>query len=261
MFSRSIRRRAAGSRRQNSLGKRSRSGARSASFPLSSTLSRSTYRGATQGTRRIAGSTRYLYARPGRDLPLYVPRGRLQSEEMHYLDKLERIYQPYLNAGTIELVNEIDQGTSLTHRLAARATCLSLQLRGLVSSQNTGICYVAMLLIIDRQPQGALPTILDIFDEDTSFAFQRTSTRDRFSILYRKDFSVEGTSSLMTDSSGHPVNMLIKMRLPTTYTTDTTSGSIANVKANALYIVTLSNALVTGTKPAVALNMRLAFQA
>jgi len=180
---------------------------------------------------------------------------------MHYLDKTERVYQPFLNAGTIEHLNDIQQGTTINERLAARATCLSLQLRGLVSSQNTGICYVALLLVIDRQPQGALPPITDIFDQDTSFAFQRTSTRDRFSILYRKDYSVEGTSSLLTDSSGHPVNMLIKMRLPVAYASDDNMGTISNVKSNALYIITLSNAALTGVKPVVSLNMRLAFQA
>lgn len=261
MLSRSIRRRQAVGSRRVTLGKRSRSASRYGSYPMSSVLSRPMTRGAYRGSRGIAGSTRYLYARPGRDLPLYVPKQRMQPDEMHHLDRLDLPFQPWLANGTIYHVNSIAQGTALTDRLASRATCLSLQLRGSAQAMNAGFTYSAMVLVVDRSPTGVLPAITDIFDSDDSFSFQRVDNRDRFTILYRRDFSLEGsiTAGGLTSTTNVPINTVIRFRVLTSYAANT--GAISDVKSNAIYLLTLGDRATLTAAPLFTVFMRLGFQA
>lgn len=220
-----------------------------------------------------AGSTSQLYGRgvagnttttvstrglPGRETPLYVGV-RQALTEAHVGDIAAAGYTfDATNTNVIHL-NPIALGDGLTERHANRVFMTQLQIRGALSVGASSLFNSGtMLIVYDRQPAGALPVITDILDTAGITSFQNLSTRDRFSILWRHDFALEGTAAVPTADSTRRIDKVLLLNKYAAYTVGTTSGAIANVKSGGLYFVWFGNG-AAATALVGALGFRLVF--
>lgn len=253
--------------------KRTRSGSRVAAM--------SYYRRRRYGSSRysygVSGSLRYVRRSAGRDVPLYLPpRVRRYSEVHAYPSDDSTVLDPIIFSltGAITHINPIARGDGLGERDADRVYMMRLILRGTVeASTGAGLSSSprqagVMMIVYDRQPNGALPAITDILDTATYNSLQRLDTRDRFSIMYRQMIALEapfvynGTSLVnnVSADSIRTIDLNIPIYRPSVYTTSQTSGAIANVKTGALYAIFLSQLdQATFNTPIARLNYRISF--
>lgn len=210
--------------------------------------------------RGVAGSSRNAYARIGREVPLYLPPHGLSSlNEAHYLDTSSGAMSFNTTGGIVHL-NAIALGDDILQRHANRIMMFSVHVIGQVQVGATSVIPQGFWSIVyDRQPQGALPAITDIYATASTNTFQRMDTRDRFSILYRQHFQLEGNATTPTADSLRRVDRIIHMRRQAAYTTGETSGDIQYVKTGGLYLVWLSSNAADTTAAAGVLQCRVVF--
>lgn len=203
--------------------------------------------------RRVIGS------RVGREVPLYLPPSTTLSEAHYFPLVLGAL--PVTTTGSITFINPVTQGDALNQRHGARIFNTSFILRGnLYSGANTGQSVATLALIYDRQPQGALPAITDIFDSVNSKSMQNVLNRDRFYILWRREWSMEVASvTVATASSSHYVDQTVYVNRPTCFTVGTATGNIADVKTGALYFVTMGTNAAGSGFPEFDGNCRVVF--
>lgn len=215
-------------------------GARRGNFPIGTT-----YRTATRGTREMA---------------LYAPSMAVKPE-MKFKDLTAATYVGD-TTGTVTLLNAIDSGTELNNRLGDRVALTGLQIRGVVAAGSTGSAPVqaTFAIIYDRQPQGALPAITDIYTAIASAAFQTTSSRDRFKILGRWNHVVMGVfATPTTGCEERQIDLHLFFREQVTYTTSQSSGAIGNIKTGGLYLLTYGDLAASTAAPNFSLRFRLNF--
>lgn len=211
--------------------------------------------------RGIAGSQRTVFARgvPGREVPLYLP-GTGVLTEAHAGDISTSVYAVDATATNVVHLNPIALGDGLADRHANRVTMTQLQIRGAVTAGASGVIGQGCLMIVyDRQPQGALPVLTDILDTANVNSFQSLTTRDRFEILWRYDYVVEGSAAAPTADAGRRVDKTILMRKQAAYTVGTSSGAIANVRTGGLYFVFVGSGIAGSTATNATLGFRLVF--
>jgi len=84
------------------------------------------------------------------------------------------------------LVNGIASGTGVTQRLGRKLLMRKMILRLYDQWTNgtiSGFCPLRVVVIYDREPQGAVPAITDIFDVNTLISNMNLSNSDRFLVL------------------------------------------------------------------------------
>lgn len=208
----------------------------------------------------VAGTTRSFAARVVRDMPLFAPRNVPVKFEQKYFDLTQAGYVAD-TTGTITHINPVPLGDSILERHGARFLNTQVQLRGILLAGSAGTVANAVAYVVwDRQPQGALPAITDIFDVVNANSYQVTSTRDRFRLMVRLNYSVTGNSTTpATGLESRSIDSRVAMRQPTTYLSGATVGTIASVQTGALYLVTMGSAVAGTTAPTWFLRIRTLF--
>lgn len=210
--------------------------------------------------RGVAGSSRNVYARVGREVPLYVPPSTGSDlTEAHVLTTASGA-MTFDATGGIVLLNSISQGDGLANRHGNRIQMLQLQLRGNANVVGGSILPQGFWAVVyDRQPTGALPALTLIYDAVNVNAFQALTTRDRFQILYRQDFQLEGANPAVTADSLRRFDRVVHLRKMSAYTVGTTTGTIADISTGALYLIWGGIDQGGGTAGVGTLNCRLVF--
>lgn len=202
----------------------------------------------------------------GRETPLYLPP-RVNRTECHYHDSHLGTYDSPATiadreVGGVFFLNDIPQGSSMLQRTGQRVTLLSLQIRGALYANAGPVEGCTWMIVYDRDAPGTLPTFSNIFNTITPESFQNNNERDRFSILYRSNVSIEGTPAAPTMNSHKLIDMKLDLgSLRTTYSTVGSTG-IADVRYGALYFVNCGIGRFVGqgdTNPHFYLNFRLTF--
>lgn len=236
MYGRSVRtRRAAAQRGKATVAGRLR-------MPLSRRLRGGRIARRTQYASGVAGSTKHIYARASRELALYVPPRRVEPAEMHYLDWTD---DPLLfdTTGSIYHINAVGLGNGITERTGSRALMLGVQIRGEAYPGTIAVAALGSVMIVwDISPRGVLPAISDILDSVSTQSFQNAVNRDRFHILYRKDYKFAGNAAtgLITNATNYVVDEFVRFQRSSVWT-EAASGAIADCKVGALYLVTVGN--------------------
>lgn len=119
----------------------------------------------------------------------------------------------------------------------------SLQMRGSsFSNSATTIADASFMVVYDKRPTGALPTITDILISANSASFNNDNNSGRFRILKRVDRQFIGNSA--TPATGLEANTedfwLDLKGLPVVFKAAGT-GAIGDIEEGALYIVTVGN--------------------
>ena len=88
----------------------------------------------------------------------------------------------------VTLLNTVAQGAAVTQRVGKKIVMKGLQCRGNLQNGSTANSNdVAFMIVYDKRPTGALPTVSDILVSASSSAMNNDANTGRFSILKRHD--------------------------------------------------------------------------
>jgi hypothetical protein len=155
--------------------------------------------------------------------------------------------------GTVTLLNTVGQGASVNQRVGKKIVMKGLQCRGYMNTGTTAnVNDVALLIVYDKRPTGALPSITDILVSAHSNAMNNDANSGRFRILKRVDAVLmgnAGSAASYLDSMYKANDWWLDLKnLPVVYKAATT-GAINDIEEGALYLVTVGN-IAAGTAAA-----------
>jgi len=143
--------------------------------------------------------------------------------------------------GQIVLLATIAQGASVNTRVGKKVILKSVQGRGYISGNATTLFSLCTFMIVyDRRPTGALPTIADILVSVDPRALNNDANSGRFKILKRCDEVIIGNvTNPDTGVEVKEAGFYVKLRgLPSVFKAAGT-GAIGDIEEGALYLVTL----------------------
>jgi len=191
---------------------------------------------------------------------MMLNRRAVASPETGFVDLGSTAYN-FSTTGTINLIATIAQGASVNQRVGKKIALKSVQIRGSSSSGTTTTgADCALLLVYDRRPTGALPSITDILTAVDTNAFNNDANSGRFQIIMRKDWV--HTGNITTPATGNEIkdhsNYVPLKGLPCVYKAAGT-GAIGDIEQGALYAVAVGSNVAGTTAPTGSLNFRTRF--
>jgi len=160
------------------------------------------------------------------------------------------------------LLNGIQLGDEFYQREGKDITITGIHLRGMLSltgsATATGSDYCRLILIYDRQANGAAPTFANIFSTrdqannavSTAYALRNVVNKKRFKILMDKHFSyppvdanvtIDIASKIMPQLHGQIKSPLVdwgkRVKLPVVYSGSTNPSVIADIQYGSLYLI------------------------
>lgn len=190
----------------------------------------------------------------------HIGRKGVADRETGYVDTAVTNYV-FDTTGAIALIPTIAQGASTNQRIGKKAFIKSIQCRGSFLSGTTAtINDVALLVVYDKRPTGALPAITDILVSANSRSFNNDTNSGRFRILKRIDATLSGDQNLSTGvSPAMNADFFLKVNKPIVFKAAGTGG-IGDIEEGAIYVVTVGN-VAAGTAAALCtLGFRTRFQ-
>lgn len=120
----------------------------------------------------------------------------------------------------VTLLNGIAEGSSFFNRIGRRITMKSICVEGHIVNSGVesgdALDYIRILLVYDRQPNGAVPSLADVITnvnqagtgETNPFGFPNYTNLDRFRILrdYRLGMFDTGNAAGLTEANSAVVN-------------------------------------------------------
>jgi len=198
----------------------------------------------------VVGSSRYRQA-PLASRGFFGSQTRLARQMQGILEKkvVDTAAASYVvdTTGSITLINGVAQGSDYTNRIGRKWTMTAVQLTGVLgpnaSADNATGTHAKVLIIYDSQPNGALPSMSDIFTASTSDAFMNLNNRDRFKVIAVHDCALgpfdNTTTVALADNSTQLVNVYKSVQLQVI--NDGTTAAIGDIQTGALLLVTIGN--------------------
>lgn len=173
----------------------------------------------------------------------------IPRSEKKYVDVFDNNDTVITQAGTITLLSAINQGTTQNDMVGDNCTIVSNLFRIRITPNATSqMNYLRVMIIRDRQPNGAAPVQADIIETATDVLSALTDLNaERFKVLFDKTYTVD------TDANGSQVDKVFR-RMKFKYTAQ----SSGDVRTNAVWLVMLSNDVTDG--PLVSYYNRLRFK-
>lgn len=205
--------------------------------------------------------TRRVTTGRGRGLPAAL---RFNKPEVKSVDLVGApISKTVSTTATFNLMNGVQEGSSFYNRVGRKIMMRSLHLVGNITSSGNaaGVAeYLRLMVVYDRQPNGAAPAIADVLlDYDnagttttTSYSALNMNNADRFQVLadIRIDIPVNAAAGLADGIAGVldytknevNVNRFVKLKnLETHYKSSTNPAVIGDISSGALWLVTFGN--------------------
>lgn len=175
---------------------------------------------------------------------------------------------PSLATATVYCLNLINVGTGATSAIGRRLIMKSLLLRMSVrEAQNTTVSTtvaptaVRVLVLYDRQPSGALPSVANILGTTTygTASPLNLGFSDRFTVLLDEKFNIGGSYQTTSLSSlnyhpGYFLDRYVKVGLPCEAVT-TFSGTIAGIATGSILLLAWSDLAAASSPPLVDASM------
>lgn len=167
---------------------------------------------------------------------------KTEKKHVHLQDNLTTIS----NAGHFFHINKVALGAEDYQRVGNKTQCLRIGLRGIVmpSTENVAVDpynEIRMIVMYDRQPNGALPAIGEIFTYPTDVNSPRNPDfSDRFITLADKSFLVYNKADQNYQGSKFRIN--IKKKLKTEFKGN--GNTIADVSTGSIFVFWLSDSAV-----------------
>lgn len=172
----------------------------------------------------------------------YPMRYRMPSKETGYVDVASASYAMD-TTGTVTLLNTVPQGAAVTQRVGKKIQLNSLQFRGAMQNGSAAAGNdVAFMIVYDKRPTGALPSITDVLNSVAPTAMNNDANAGRFRILKRVDEVLIGNltaAANYTEAAIKSCDYWLSLKgLTTTYKAAGT-GAIADIEKGALYMITV----------------------
>ena len=167
---------------------------------------------------------------------------RAYKNEMGYVDVANTSYA-LDTTGTVTLLNVVAQGAGVSQRVGKKILLRSLQFRGNMQNGNTAAANdVAFMIVYDKRPTGALPTITDILALATPTSMNNDANGGRFSILKRWDEILIGNiaaAANYTEAAVKGCDWYLDLKNRQTVYKAAATGAIGDIEEGALYLVTI----------------------
>lgn len=166
------------------------------------------------------------------------------------------------DTGQLATLNTVTAGSSFYQRIGRRIELLSVEIRGNIGSVRTVTAsdFCRLLIIYDRQPNGAVPNLADVLQNvngsgtatSTAYAGINLNNRDRFDIIMDKKIILPTqtiTAGVLTnpgwvDPVAETFNIKAFRKLGnriTQYKADTNPPVIGDIASGALYLMTVGS--------------------
>lgn len=173
------------------------------------------------------------------------------------------------DTGAIALLNGLTQGTTVLTRIGNQILIKKIHLKfyieGALFAQTPTIAMgvVRILLLWDKQPNGALPALSDILQSTTNTTSITSSmdldTVQRFNVLWDKRFTYANQVTNVPFSEGNQYHeYFVRTNLKTTYAA-ASAGDITDIRTGALLLVYVSDSAAAANDPVVSGYVRIRY--
>lgn len=164
---------------------------------------------------------------------------------------------PCDNVGTIQLLNGIAQGDTGDTREGRKITLKSIQLRGVdYVIDTTGKDQMHRIMIVQQlRPNGAYPLISDILQATTISSLRNRFKLHDFKVLYDKTITLNASGESGSTRFIH----LYKKLFFNQYFNSQSTGNVADIQSNALYLITVGSNASGATAGAIGYTVQLSF--
>jgi len=174
---------------------------------------------------------------------------RAYAKEKGYLDTPVAPYS-LDTTGSVTLLNAVPQGAGVTQRVGKKIAMKGLQCRGLAQNGSTATANdVALMIVYDKRPTGALPAVADIIlSPTTATSMNNDANAGRFSILKRWDAVLVGNLSApanYTETSVLGTDFWLDLKSRSVVYKAAGTGAIGDIEEGALYLVTIGGQAAT----------------
>lgn len=158
---------------------------------------------------------------------------------------------PILGAINLQLVNGIAVGADDFQRVGNQIKAKALRIKGDIQFADS-VNKVRMLVILDKQPNNAIPALADLFTFTATplISFKSSDNNARFTFLRDKTYTIGSGGPV-----GKAIDWYIKCGFKTHYTSN--NATIADIRTNALYIAFMTD---SGAVPNPILNACYKFE-
>jgi len=204
-----------------------------------------------QAARRAAPSMAIRAAGPMRNRNPYSMR-----VEKKVIDINTTQFNIEATGTQLQLLNGCIAGSQNFNRIGRKITMKNLQIRGqfLLTDDTTLMTVVRMIVVYDKQPNGAAPTFANIIQsqnisgtaESLFASFVNLDNRDRFEIVRDYQYSLGSRSTVATQSIAQGpgvicVNEFIPLGGREVVFNAGTAGTVGDITTGALYAFFISN--------------------
>lgn len=179
------------------------------------------------------------------DEPLSRARTRIHAPELKHHDLNAQVI-PVLSSGVFgdNPLNAIQVGDTAVRRIGNRITIKKIGLRmQMLNTANTDDGDILRIIVLlDKQPNGADPAVLDILEVADEQAFRAVKTMKRFTFLMDK-YVAWSSQSLVVDGmsfvvSRRAITWFKDVNIDVEYLSSGTS--ISNIGTNAIHVFAIS---------------------
>lgn len=219
--------------------------------------------------RKATGYSKKRYVKKNRPMKMPRPTNKYMqllnsssnSSEIKTVD-IDRTAKQIVNTGTFVLLNGTTEGASFYNRIGRKIAGKSVRIQGqIIGSGNVTLVqseYIRVMVIYDRQTNGAFPTVADVLTNydytgattTTSFSYLNMNNIERFVVLRDTHFHIPDNDFAGTQTSGMGsiidyknncnYDEYIKLgKLETHYKNST--GLVGDITTGGIYLLLLGN--------------------
>lgn len=189
------------------------------------------------------------------------PRAGPSSGDVEYKNIDTTVSASFSTTGSATLLNGCFQGTTASTRIGRKLMIRRVDLVLQPSpSATTGLEHAAILLVVDRQPNGGTFNSTDLLTFASSLALPNPNEFERFSVVARWDTVFNGNSvGAQGPATQNPIVLeQIPVSVPTFFNAGN-AGTIGDIQTNALFLYAIGNQAAGATNPVIAGYCRIWF--
>lgn len=185
------------------------------------------------------------------------PKGKRSMPEKKNVDALITTgFAAAATTGTITLLNGIDDGATATTRVGRKVDMSSLQFifKCNMATTTTGAAPLRCVVVYDKQTNGVLPAITDIFAQDSITAPMNLANSKRFIVISDKIYNGIGTAGpqSLIDKQYYRINLPVEFN-------DNSTATITSINTGSIYLIQWQDGGLLTTMPVNTFFSRIRF--
>lgn len=174
----------------------------------------------------------------------YPSRRYSRGDELKFTDATFSSLAPTSGVTLLQPFLGIENGTGESQRIGRKVSASTYHIKCqavLPSSTTDGIDRIRIIIVMDKQANGASATIADYLQSNSIDSFRRLENTGRFKSLYDKTIVLNSTGGNGTNYSGVIRDLKINIKAPVQVEYNGTAGLIAELKSNNLITFIISD--------------------